>query len=112
MQTGVLYFITQEDRVRIYSELGFNILFPNAAFSDKKKITGMHGVIDLDSFTFSRGNFGLVYFVEVGYSVNPAKAEKLEGSLTMQTGQWLLRDSGFISDGSHQTSKYQEIGQE
>ena len=93
MQTGVLYFITQEDRVRVYSELGFNILFPNAVFSDKKKVTGMHGVLGLDFFTYSRGNFGLVYFVEVGYSVNPAKAEKLEGQPHYANG--LMAVTGF-----------------
>ena len=79
MQVGMLYFITQEDRVRVYSELGFNIVFPNAVFSDKERVTGMHGVLGLDFFIYSRGNFGLVYFVEIGYSVNSAQAEKLEG---------------------------------
>jgi len=93
MQAGLLYFITQEDRVRVYSELGFNVVFPNAVFSDKEKVTGMHGLIGLDFFTFSRGNFGLVYFVEVGYSVNPAKAEKLEGQPGYANG--LMAITGF-----------------
>ena len=93
MQAGVLYFITQEDRVRVYSELGFNIVFPNAAFSDKEKVTGMHGVLGLDFFTYSRANFGLVYFVEMGYSANPAKAEKLEGQPSYAKG--LMAVTGF-----------------
>jgi hypothetical protein len=93
MQAGVLYHITLEDRVRVYSELGFNIVFPNAVFSDKKKVTGVHGVLGLDFFTYSRGNFGLVYFVELGYSVNPAIAEKLEGQPTYANG--LMAVTGF-----------------
>jgi len=86
MQAGLLYFITQEDRVRVYSEVGFNIVFPNAVFSDKEKVTGMHGLIGLDFFIFSTGNFGLVYFVEAGYSANPAEAEKLEGQPAYANG--------------------------
>ena len=93
MQTGVLYFITQEDRVRVYSEVGFNIVFPNAVFSEKKKVTGMHGSIGLDFFTYSRGNFGLVYFVKLGYSVNPAQAEKLEAQPHYAYG--LMAVTGF-----------------
>ncbi|HET6544601.1 MAG TPA: hypothetical protein VFG46_29150 [Chryseolinea sp.] len=93
MQAGVLYFITQEDRVRVYSELGFNIVFPNAVFSDKKKMTGVQGLVGLDFFTYSRENFGLVYFVEMGYSVNPATAEKLEGQPNYANG--LMAVTGF-----------------
>ena len=93
MQAGVLYFVTREDRVRVYSEFGFNIVFPNAAFSDKEKVTGMHGLLGLDFFTYSRGEFGIVYFVEVGYSGNPAKAEKLEGQPTYTKG--LMAATGF-----------------
>jgi len=93
MQAGLLYFITLEDRVRVYSELGFNVVFPNAVFSDKEKVTGMHGLIGLDFFIFSRENFGLVYFVEVGYSANPAEAEKLEGQPDYANG--LMAITGF-----------------
>lgn len=93
MQAGVLYFITQEDRVRVYSEVGFNIVFPNAVFSDKEKVTGMQGLLGLDFFTFSREEFGMVYFVEVGYSINTAKAEKLEGQPSYANG--LMAVTGF-----------------
>ena len=86
MQAGVLYYIAQEDQVRVYTELGFNIVFPNAVFSDKEKVTGMHGLLGLDFFTYSRGEFGMVYFIEAGYSANPAKAEKLEGQPTYTNG--------------------------
>jgi hypothetical protein len=79
LQAGVVCFITQEDRLRVYCETGFNILFPNLTFSAEKRILGVYGSLGLDFFVYEHDGLGIAYFFDGSMSLNPAKAYKLEG---------------------------------
>ena len=96
LQAGMVWPITIQERVRLYSETGLNILFPHHAFSTKKSTPGAYGTIGLDFSIFSGTHYGIIYFFESGITLNSAKAERLDGQPKYSNGVTTLTGFRFL----------------
>lgn len=93
LQTGLIFRITDQQRVRVYAEAGLSALFPNRTFSDKKAVSMFYGLSGLEFYFRRNWPLRIIYFIEVGVIANTNKAEKLEGQPGYCDG--IMGRSGF-----------------
>lgn len=80
LSTSLVYNIAMIERKMFFAELGTQMIYPDARFSDANLVPGYYFLAGVDLFAKITSNVKFVYFFAGGAIFSEAHAERLEGS--------------------------------